>query len=105
MQTKDQLQQTLGHARVVRVQFDEHLLEVRQRVELHLANVAGACMHELKCLRSDNEIADGNIDNAKEQLDEAIKQFRNVQATIKAQDEEIEDLVRDLADEELWKEN
>lgn len=103
MQTKDQMQTTLQHARRVRAQFDEHLKDAQQRVEIHLANMASVCLQEMRHLKNDDPLADGNIDNAREQLDEAIKQFRNVQSTIRAQDDEIEDLVQMLADDEVWK--
>lgn len=105
MTTRQQAESALVRKKSMQAANDKHLVQARADVEAWLDQVAFAIHREKLYLEDKGDIADGEISVPYDLLQQAIARLRAAQAHRDQLKRDIEDLLADLADEEIWKDS
>lgn len=99
------MQRQLEHARRVRGQLGSQLVDLRLEIATALDELICACHREHWALSETGDLADGNLVPLWEILEDKIHRLRVAMGSVRDMNDIISSAVRDLADDELWKES
>jgi len=103
LETKEQLQAQLDYHRQVRGELDLRLVDQRIELQSAMVNLHTLLRHE--SFSCDNwDVDDNSVDVLIGFYHNKLRNFRTTQGSVKSIDEAMQDEVRTLADDELWKE-
>jgi hypothetical protein len=102
-QAKVQLQAELDQKKKLQVEFNKHLVDCREEVDTWLSQLMYSIHREKAYLQDRGDIADGELKAPWDLLQAAIKKLRDCQHKSAEIKREVEEMLSDLADDEIWK--
>jgi hypothetical protein len=103
LETREQLQTLLAHDRLVRGELDILLVQLRDDVVAYLKTLEARARYEAFAVNNTNEVALGAVADAYVQLGAKVEQYEAAQDRANRLDVAIEDAIRTLADDEVWR--
>lgn len=100
---RNRMEGDLARMRVVRSETEGIIKCYEGEVAGWLDGLTAECATEKQRLVHDGDLADGNIASVYRMFLQAVERLREAQEPLMSLDNDIQDSIRELADDELWK--